>query len=227
MSLVTALFTKRNIVIAGDGCLHAFAKRDPSAMPEPLIRHGARLIFVCPNQAAIAMVGTAAYAGEAVEESILELIDTRIKPDSSLEDMTWMVMDHFGAAPPKISVLLARVEEGIPKIAKLHLDTRQVETVGTGKPGLTWIGEGSVVNRLLANGFTKTAGGEEVPMGPSAIAWGLMNAWEAAAFSAFLINTSATFSRFRVGIPVVEEVNDILILGPGGAQWSMKNKKEL
>lgn len=227
MALVTALFTKHNIVLASDGCLHAFAKKDAASMPEPLIRHGAELIFACPNNAALAFVGTAAYNGEPVEEAIRYLIESRIRPDSSLEDMSWMVMDHFGAAPPKISVLLARMEEGIPKLSKLHLDSRKVEMVGTGKPGLTWIGEGSVLNRLLGNGYTRGADGEEMPIPPSAIPWGLMNSQEAADFSSFLINTSATFAKFRVGIPLVEETSDVLILHESGMQWRMKNKQRL
>ena len=227
MALVTALFTKLNIVLAADGCLHAFAKRDSASMPEPLIRHGAKLIFACPNHAALAFVGTAAYNGEPVEEAIRNLIENRIRPDSSREDRSWMVMDHFGAAPPKISVLLARMEEGTPKLSKLHLDSRKVELVGTGKPGLTWIGEGSVLNRLLANGYTRGADGEEVPLAPAALPWGMMNNREAAELSAFLINTSATYAKFRVGIPLVEEASDILVLGESGMQWRMKNKKEL
>lgn len=227
MALVTALFTKHNIVLAADGCLHAFAKREPTAIPEPLIRHGARLILACPNHAAMAFVGTAAYNGEPVEESLRNLIESRIRPDSSLEDMSWMVMDHFGAAPPKISVLLARLEEGSPKVSKLHLESRKVEMVGTGKPGLTWIGEGSVVNRLLGSGYHRGADGEEIPLPPAAVPWGMMNSREAAEFSAFLINTSAAYARFRVGIPLVEETSDILVLGDDGMQWKMKNKKEL
>ncbi len=227
MALAITVFIQDGILMASDALDVSYVRVGEAGPFQPFVSHTSTHTLLCPNGAGLSFAGTTTYKNAPLIVSVKEFIRERVKPDTRVDDIPWMLFDHYYSSGevPRVSFLLAGYQDGEQKVSKLRLETKACEVMNTKSKGIAWTGEASFLTRLLMP--LHIGEGEESKLLPKPeMPWGLYTVDEAAKILRFLIDGAGEYASFKAGLAQAGKLADLLYLTPEGSRFLVKDGKE-
>ena len=227
MALAITIFIQDGILMASDALDVSYIRNTEEGPFLPYVSRAAEHTLLCPNGAGLSFCGATTYRGAPMAASVKEFIRARIKPDTRVDDIPWMLFDHYYSSGevPRVSFLLAGYQDGEQKVSKLRLETKACEVMNTKSKGIAWTGEASFLTRVLMP-LRIGEGEQSKVLSKPELPWGLFSLGEAERLARFLVDGSADFASFKAGIPQVGKLSDLLLLTPNGSRFLIRGGKD-
>jgi len=228
MALAVSIFSETGLLLASDNHLLCLAQAKGSDQPQIMVNRRAKLTYLCPNQAGISFTGPAVVDGHSAEATMQEFIRERVKKDTQVEDIPWMLLDEFGRKGEiaDYSFLVAGYQGEKQKLIKVHARDKSCEMINTERGGITWIGEGNQMARLFLRCGLEKEEGQWMPLPPNRIVWSMLGEQSRIVLVKRLLDLSGVMSSLMAGAGSVGETADILLIRRDGTEWFMKNQEK-
>jgi len=228
MALAIGIFSETGLLLASDSRLLCLAQQKGSDKPQIMVNRRAQLTYLCPNGTGLSFVGPASVAGRSAEAAVQRFIRERVREDTSVEDIPWMLLDSFSGKESLDDhcFLIAGYQDGKQKLIKVSVRDKSCEVINTERGGITWIGEGNQLARLFLRCGVEKEEGQWSPLAPNRIVWSMLGEQSQIALAKELLELSGLLSSMVAGVCAVGQASDILLLRPNGAEWVMKNREQ-
>lgn len=226
MSFIITVYVNEGIVMASDRrTTWNRMKQDGTGLIGVHTTNSTDKTFLCPNGAGLSTCGEAGLEQKPITGYIREMIRTRIKEDTRVEDMPEIVMDYFKAFPvvPDTMFIAAGYDAADPHVYRFNVRGNEIETLEAKNPGAVWDGEPNTLSRLLNDVSIRTdAGPVEIHSEP--VVWQFFTLQDAVDFARYAAEMTIQTMHFMNVVETVGGDVDILVITPDGSKWLAKQE---